>query len=273
MSKGITSTEGFIRKIYSLTSSPDKVLFYRGHSSRGKYKLEPSLFRTQELIDSEHLLYRELLAANPSDFSSDASTFDKLVRMQHYSLPTRLLDITSNPLIALYFACKSNQDKTGEVIVIKVSESDIKFFDSDTVSCIANLARLPKNDKKQIDFLLSKSDFNNSLPISRLLHFIREEKSYFLDKINPDDLKKVICIRSKLSNSRIISQSGAFLLFGIEGKLVNSGDHGIEIERIHIKATEKAKISGELDKLNINESTVFPYIENSAKYIKKKYDK
>ena len=33
--------------------------------------------------------------SNSADFQYDEYTLDKLVRMQHYSLPTRLLDITS----------------------------------------------------------------------------------------------------------------------------------------------------------------------------------
>ena len=81
MSKGITSTEGLIRKVFSITRATDEILFYRGHSNKDKYKLEPSLYRSPQLLKSENLLYNELIAANPSDFSSDMSTFEKLVRM------------------------------------------------------------------------------------------------------------------------------------------------------------------------------------------------
>ena len=272
MSKGITSTEGLIRKVFALAHGPDDVVFYRGHSNREKYKLEPSLYRLAQHVNSEHLLFRELLIANPADFSDDASTFEKLVRMQHYSMPTRLLDITSNPLMALYFACKSSPDKTGEVIILKVQRGEIKFFDSDTASCIANLARLPKNDKDLINFALDQIAFNESLPITRLLHFVREEKPYFLGKISPPDLKRVVCVKGKMTNNRISSQSGAFLLFGLDATLPEAGNEDISVDRISIKASEKAKIIRELDGLNINESTVFPYIENSAKYMAKKYE-
>lgn len=39
---------------------------------------------------------------------------------QHYGLPTRLLDWTYNPLIALYFACCSNFDKDGMFIKVTI---------------------------------------------------------------------------------------------------------------------------------------------------------
>ena len=272
MSKGITSTEGLIRKVFAIAHQDDDVVFYRGHSNREKYKLEPSLYRKQNFINSEHLLFRELLIANPSEFTGDSSTFEKLVRMQHYSMPTRLLDITSNPLMALYFACKSTSDKTGEVVILKIKRHEIKFFDSDTASCIANLARLPKQDKDDIDFNLDKEPFNESLPVTRLLHFVREEKPFFINKIDPADLSKIICVKGKMANNRIISQSGAFLLFGLNATLPEEGNAQILIERVTIKASEKKKILQELDSLNINESTVFPYIENSAKYIARKYE-
>jgi hypothetical protein len=74
------------------------------------------------------------------------------------------------------------------------------------------------------------------------------------------------------NNSRITSQSGAFLLFGLGATLPEAGNAEFEVDRITIKASEKTKILGELDSLNINESTVFPYIENSAKYIAKRHE-
>jgi hypothetical protein len=130
---------------------------------------------------------------------------------------------------------------------------------------------LPNSDKNEIDFSLNQDDFNNSIAVGKLLHFSREEKPYFVSKIIPNDLKKIICVKGKMTNSRISSQSGAFLLFGLNATLPEDGNADFTVERITIRATEKQKIIKELDSLNINESTVFPYIENSAKYIAKRY--
>lgn len=271
MSKGITSTEGLIRKVFAISQDETELLFYRGHSDKLRYKLQPSLHREQAHIDNEAVMFRELLISNPGDFTEDSSALDKLVRMQHHSLPTRLLDVSSNPLMALYFACKSHPDKTGQIVVFRVKKNDLKFFDSDTAGCIANLSRLQKEDKAALDFSLSKDGFNRSLPVTKLLHFIREEKPYFIEKIEPEHLKSIICVKSKMNNTRILSQSGAFLLFGLGAELPETGTEQIGIERINIKADEKKKILKELDALSINESTAFPYIENSARYIAKKY--
>lgn len=47
MSKGITSTEGLIRKVFAIPHDDNRTVFYRGHSNRDKHKLEPSLYRNQ----------------------------------------------------------------------------------------------------------------------------------------------------------------------------------------------------------------------------------
>ena len=268
----VTSVQGFIGKVLSSERESGSEVFYRGHSNKNKYKLESSLFRKDDdgnylYLENEHILYRELLVSNSADFQSDEYTLDKLVRMQHYSLPTRLLDITSNPLIALYFACKSTPKEDGEVIIFSMPRKEVKYFDSDVASCIANLVRLPKEEKDKISFEVD--DFNGQKSIKRLIHFIREEKPYFEPKILPDDLRKIICVKGKQSNDRISSQSGAFLLYGLDAVMDEEGTPEITVTRITVD--NKEKILKELDLLNINESTVFPYIENSAKYVADKY--
>lgn len=264
----------FIEHVFRLNHGGREV-FYRGHSNSKKYRLEPSIFRRDQdgnfiHRDAEDRMYRELLVSNSVDFSGDIYTLDRLVRMQHYSLPTRLLDITSNPLIGLYFCCKSNLNDDGEVIVLSMESSYIKYFDSDTASCIANLSRLSKGVRDSIAFDAEGLEgFNDQRALKQLLHFIKEEKPFFEPRLQPEHLRSVLCVKGKHTNSRISFQSGAFLLFGDEAVLDEEGTTNITLHRIAI--TNKRAILKELDRLNINESTVFPYIESSAKYIAQKF--
>lgn len=105
----ISSVSEFIEKIVQRDKEAGTETFYRGHAYKG-WKLLPSIFRTPNGVEKEHLLFYDMEAHEPQSFSECKSTLDYLVQMQHYGLPTRLLDMTMNPLVALYFACQSVGD-------------------------------------------------------------------------------------------------------------------------------------------------------------------
>jgi len=68
---------------------------------------------------------------------------------------------------------------------------------------------------------------------------------------------------------RIGFQSGAFLMFGHDATLPEEGSDDLKALRIGIR--NKAEILSQLDRLNINERTAYPNIDNSAKYIAKRF--
>lgn len=152
--ENITSLESFISRLKKIIEDTDLEkyeIYFRGHANCD-YLLIPSLLRNgkqegqalKNIVDNEHIAFRSIVAKQPAEFMQCGSTIEHLVKMQHYGLHTRLLDITSNALIALYFACVSSteeMDKMGQVIIFKLPKYIIKHYDSDTISAVANIAK------------------------------------------------------------------------------------------------------------------------------------
>lgn len=291
MSRPITSLTGFVRKIEQLTDkSRNGQIYFRGHSDRD-YLVEPSLFRSNNHYQSEHLLVRQLLASHPQEFKNDSSTFEKLVRSQHYGLPTRLLDVTRNPLVAMYFACKGKPKINGRILFLTPNIDQLKYFDSDTVSCLSNLCFLKKYEKDElitnarstlIESLkrsgsesIPKKDvilrFNEHEVVDRLVQFIRSEKPSFRAMINPFDLFGVVSVVPRKLHARLSAQDGAFFIFGLFGSIGENDGEKLKLEHVDVDRNSKAKILRELELVGISEDTLFPEIDKSADQIKRRY--
>ena len=256
----VNNISDYYKKVKELCGeeSDEMKSFFRGHSFKD-YVVAPSIYRGKK-IEWEDYFFHETIRKLPNEFTEDMSTFDKLVKMQHYGLPTRLLDITSNPLVALYFACKSEDKKDGCVMIFHVVKEQIEYYDSDLVCALSNLAKCSKN------FCLSKNKED-------LIFDIQDDKPNFKkNRLNKFDLSKVICVMPKLNNNRIIRQQGAFFIFGM-GKTKSECAQFLDpAKKIIIKAESKKEILKDLAVMGFDEGSLFPEVDKVIEQIKKDGD-
>lgn len=101
------------------------------HAQKAYYDNYPTLFSEPKFVEKEFEINSRIYNDRPAEFLDCNSTFDRLVRLRHFDTPSRLFDLTSNPLVALYFACASRkvrneQEKRKQVGVILEAYSKIE---------------------------------------------------------------------------------------------------------------------------------------------------
>ena len=271
----VESVAEFVAEISKLKLKTGRIRFFRGHADYKKYELKPSIYRAPYLIANEERMIEEAIIRCPADFPESLSFFERLVRLQHYGLPTRLLDLTSNALVALYFACQDKERTEGEVIVFDIPRSEVKYYSSDTVSVIANLARR----RNSFDLAKLPDDterFNDAPAISRLVYDVCQDKPAFRPMIEKEDLSRVLCVRAKLDNVRIARQDGAFLLFGIGGKKSECATVppswcvcGNSTRRIIF--SNKHRIKRELEQFGVSGQALFPELDSQSRWIQLRF--
>lgn len=168
--------------------------FFRGHSNCD-YELKPSIYRLDEknsplnptyLIENEDRIIKDALIKCSDYFLPSDTLFDKLIKLQHYGYATRLLDLTSNALVALYFASLGNKGKDGELIILDIPDLEIKYDDSDVVSILSALG-------------LRKYSFNIEEYV-KLSKIAEELERTIQDTKNKELMNKVDCLNKHNGN-------------------------------------------------------------------------
>lgn len=152
----INSLSEFTNFLLQKRKISDQEFVYRGEEDypRNIGKLTPYIFRGDKKRVIEKDLINGVINERPHDFENSESTLDILLKMQHYGLPTRLLDVSFNPYKALYFALENpfnrNDKADGYFYLIDKRNFKEKPINSDTVSIVSSISRLSNKDKKEL---------------------------------------------------------------------------------------------------------------------------
>ena len=187
-------------------------LYFRGEVR--PWKLRPSVQRTLPHRKAEGRMLTELITRRPHDFGEVELALEQWVLAQHHGLRTRLLDVTKNPLVALFFACETTPgvDADGQLHVFAVPPALVKSYDSDSISIVANFAKLSFAEQSTLLGKRRAATGNYGRAMAKLYHHIGQEKPHFRQSIDPRDLFRVFVVEPRCSFNRISAQSGAFFL-------------------------------------------------------------
>lgn len=265
----------YLRYVNILATGKSR-LFYRGHGN-SSYFLKPGTHR-DKLVDEKTIIldYEHFAPAHDLKREKD---IDMLIDMQHYEIPTRLLDWSLSPLYALFFACYdelgTNNENDAEVFIFDPWKYnnliiDYKSKPHPKIHDIHIYARV----------LLAKgynlTEVNNAV-----------FKKYDYKSLTNADLKLPFAMVGDYHNPRNQSQKGTFTIqgsderdiisllheykdFPSEFSSIYSDKNNIEdiLKIIRIPSSAKKRILEELNILNIHPYSIYPDPHGMSRYLK-----
>lgn len=292
----ITSLEEYLQKVkelcvnhkddFLLHESLDDVWF-RGESQINK-TVVPSLFRNSTIdrgsywtFFDEHCLIEKALQYYPKLFKHCDNAIERLITMQHYTLPTRLLDVTKSPLVALFFACFGNWNKPGRVLFLKKLYPTSEEFANKLAIVAENIMDSTYLKFQSIIEDLQKTG-NDNFSATEL--FINSTKNYlYIPKYDNDRIKHqqgAVIISSLFQPIKRDKEKYKDLCENISNVCIDDlfevafqkdkEPLDFEFEPVFFKIPSECKqeILIDLDNCGINEAFVYPEPEHQMQYVK-----
>lgn len=261
--KSIKSLEDYIALLEQLRSKPSKRLWYRG-CGKASHTLKPSLYRHKrhQTIEEILILEKDLLARfrqRSIPFHSRPLTdgWEWLFLMQHYGVPTRLLDWSESPLMALFFAVTLAPHKIGKSgRPVFTGDACIWLLDPDQWNKHSvNLKTFPGS-------VLTTDDPNATsyMPVGDISRM----------KESP------IALYGSHNSQRIVAQRGVFVCFGKNTQPMEAA-YNVEnfpadcLIKLVLKKGRLPHMYEALRRQGITDSVVFPDLDGLAREIKREF--
>lgn len=187
----ITAIDQFIREIVGLRKNEFDFLIFRGQ--RVDAPLVPSIaryFHNDDITSIEKKMLMELKNRGKLLLPNTmAEEWELLILAQHYGLKTRLLDWSSNPLVALYFAIRDIDDSETPSFVYAFMGNNDQVIDKD---------QMPVQEEFSSPFTIQelkvlRPSFNNERIIAQsgwfTVHPYSEENKGFIPMQTDEDVK------------------------------------------------------------------------------------
>nr|WP_283812821.1 FRG domain-containing protein [Bradyrhizobium tropiciagri] len=206
--------------------------WFRGHA-KANWPLLPGIMRSKSGLSEGSALARFKQSAAMLTERSPSSAFDWTFLMQHYGVPTRLLDWSESPLVALFFAVDTFQAHRNT---------------DAAVWCLKPTA-LNKN-----------ANISNALEANYIPSFEAEElMPYATDKLKATNVELLpVATIATRNNPRIQAQMGTFTIHHTKKVPVEAvGDKSHVIKYI-IPSSAREPLKKELRLLGLNQFSLFP---------------